>query len=160
MMNMSQYNVRLTDEERGEPLKLIQKGGKGYRVKHAQILLKLDKVPENAGWTYERIGAAYSATDATIASTAKRFVFEGLEAALGRKTQENRRRKITGEIEARLVAIACSEPPEGRSRWTTRMIADELIRLKIVEYISDSGVCQTLKKNEIKPWLVKELRVR
>jgi hypothetical protein len=95
MMNMSQYNVRLTGEERGEPRKLTLKGGKGCHVKQARILLKPDKVPENAGWTHERTGSAYSAADTGTASTAERFVFEGLEAAPGRKTQENRRRKIT-----------------------------------------------------------------
>ena len=91
---MSRYNVTLTDEERSELNRLIQKGGKGYRIKHAQILLKLDKVPSNAEWTYERIKDAYNVTDATISGVAKRFVFEGLEAALGRKTQENRHRNI------------------------------------------------------------------
>jgi hypothetical protein len=149
MMNMSRYNVTLTNEERSELQNLIQKGGKGYRIKHAQILLKLDQVPANADWTYDRIGSAYSATDATIAAVAKRFVFEGLEAALGRKTQENRHRKVTGEIEARMIAIACSEPPEGRSRWTMQMIADELIRLEVVEYITDGTVCEILKKTKL-----------
>ena len=59
---MSQYKVTLTDEERSDLQKLIQKGGKGYRIRHAQILLKLDKVPENAGWAQDRINAAYGAT--------------------------------------------------------------------------------------------------
>ena len=93
---MQRYNVTLTDEEREELQRLIQKGGKGYRIKHAQILLKLDKVPENAEWTYDRIKDAYSTTSATIAGVAKRFVLDGLEAALGRKTQENYHRKVTG----------------------------------------------------------------
>ena len=146
---MPRYVVTLTDEERNELLKLIQKGGKGYRIKHAQILLKLDKVPENAGWTQDRINAAYGATRATIAGVAKRFVFEGLEAALGRKEQENRNRKVSGEIEARMIAIACSQPPEGRSRWTLQMIADELIRLEVVEYITDSTICEVLKKTKL-----------
>lgn len=129
---MQRYNVTLTDEEREELQRLIQKGGKGYRIKHAQILLKLDKAPENAKWTYDRIKDAYSTTSTTIAGVAKRFVLEGLEAALGRKTQENYHRKVTGEIEARMIAIACSSAPEGCSRWTMQMIADELIRLEVV----------------------------
>ena len=146
---MSRYNVTLTDEERSELNRLIQKGGKGYRIKHAQILLKLDKVPANAEWTYERIKDAYNVTDATISGVAKRFVLEGLEAALGRKVQENRNRKVTGEIEARIIAIACSQAPEGRSRWTMQMIADELIRLEVVEYITDSTICEVLKKTNL-----------
>ena len=115
-------------------------------MKHAQILLKLDKRPENAGWTYDRIKEAYSASHSTIAGVAKRFVMEGMEAALGRKKQENRARKVTGEVEAKMCMIACSAPPEGKDRWTMQMIADKLIALKVVEYITDSTVCDTLKK--------------
>ena len=152
---MPRYKVTLTDEERSELKNLIQKGGKGYRIRHAQILLKLDNVPENAGWTQERITAAYGSTRATIVGVAKRFVFEGLEAALGRKKQENRNRKVTGDIEARIVAIACSQAPEGRSRWTLKMIADEIIRLEVVEYISDSTVCEVLKKTNLSRGLSK-----
>jgi hypothetical protein len=71
-----------------------------------------------------------------------------LEAALGRKKQENHHRKVTGEIEARICAIACSEPPDGRSRWTMQAIADELIRLEVIEYITDSTVCEVMKKTK------------
>ena len=143
---MPRYKVTLTEEEIKALEKLIQKGGKGYRIKHAQILLKLNEAPENADWTYARIKEAYHTTSATIANIAKEFVTEGVEAALGRKVQKNRYRKITGEIEARICAIACSEPPEGRSRWTMQMIADELVRLEVIDSISDNAVCETLKK--------------
>lgn len=146
---MVRYKVVLTDEEKIELQQLIQKGGKGYRIKHAQILLKLDSIPENDGWTYNRIQDAYHASHATIASIAKRFVEEGLEAALGRKKQENRYRKVTGEVEAQICAIACSEPPEGRTRWTMQAIADELIRLEVVNYITDSTVCKVMKKTKL-----------
>ena len=146
---MPRYNVTLTDEERNELYRLIQKGGKGYRINHAQILLKLDKVPENAEWTYERIKDAYNVSNSTISGVAERFVFDGLEAALGRKKQENYHRKVTGDIEARICAIACSEAPEGRSRWTMQLIADELIRLEVVDYITDSTVCDVLKKTKL-----------
>ena len=143
---MPRYVVTLTDEEVEELKKQVQKGGKGYRIKHAQILLKLDKRPENAGWTYDRIKAAYSASHSTRAGVATRFVMEGMEAALGRKKQENRARKVTGEVEAKMCMIACSAPPEGKDRWTMQMIADKLIALKVVEYITDSTVCETMKK--------------
>ena len=66
---MPKYNVRLSEEERSELEKLIQKGGKGYRIRHAQILLKLDKTPENAEWTYARIQSAYKAVHSTIAES-------------------------------------------------------------------------------------------
>jgi hypothetical protein len=146
---MEKYWVRLTDEEREELNKLIQKGGKGYRIKHAQILLKLDQRIENAGWTYELIKSAYNTSGGTIAGVAKRFVLEGTDAALGRKKQENYRRKVTGGIEAKICTIACSAPPEGRSRWTMQMIADELIRLEAVDYITDTTVCEVMKKTKL-----------
>ena len=143
---MPRYVVTLTDEEIAELKKLVQKGGKGYQIKHAQIRMKLDKRPENAGWSYDRIKEAYSASHSTIAGVAKRFVMEGMEAALGRKKQENRARKVTGDVEAKMCMIACSAPPEGKDRWTMQMIADKLIALQVVEYITDSTVCDTLKK--------------
>ncbi len=145
---MPRYHVTLTDEEQEELHELVQKGGKGYRIKHAQILLKLDEQPENIDWTYDRIGAAYNASRGTIANVAKRFVMEGMEAALGRKKQENRHRKVTGEVEAQLALIACSDAPEGKTRWTMQMIADELIRLKVVDYITDTTVCEVMKKTK------------
>lgn len=146
---MPRYDVTLTEEETQELQTLIKKGGKGYRIRHAQILLKLDKIPENASWTYDRIKEAYGASHSTIAGVAKRFVTEGLEGALGRKQQKNRHRKVTGDVEARLCAIACSAPPEGTSRWTMQAIADELVRLEVVESISDTTVCEVMKKTRL-----------
>jgi len=146
---MPRYNVTLTNDEIQELESLIQKGGKGYRIKHAQILLKLDQKPENRAWTYDRIKEAYKATHATIAGIAKRFVMEGMEAALGRKKQENHYRKVTGDIEAQICTIACSTPPQGHSRWTMQAIADELIRLEVVDYITDSTVCNVMKKTKL-----------
>lgn len=143
---MPRYDVTLTNDEIQTLEALIQKGGKGYRIKHAQILLKLDQKPENKDWTYDRIKEAYKANHATIAGIAKRFVMEGIEAALGRKKQENYARKVTGDVEAQICTIACSTPPQGHSRWTMQAIADELIRLEVVDYITDSTVCDVMKK--------------
>ena len=143
---MPRYVVTLTEDEICELKGIIQKGGKGYRIKHAQILLKLDHRPENDSWTYDRIQEAYGANHNTIAGIAKRFVMEGMEAALGRKKQQNRHRKVTGEIEALICAIACSAPPDGASRWTMQAIADELVRLEAVDYITDSTICDVMKK--------------
>ena len=145
---MPRYNVTLNNDEREALQGLIQKGGKGYRIRHAQILLKLDKIPENKDWTYDRIKDAYGSSRSTIAGIAKRFVFEGLEAALGRKNHSNHSRKVTGDVEAIICLIACSEPPEGRSRWTMQLIADELIRLEVVDYITDSTICEVMKKTK------------
>ena len=146
---MLRYKVRLTDAEREELQYLIQKGGKGYRVRHAQILLKLDALPENADWTYDQIAAAYNAARGTISGVAKRFVLAGMESALGRKNHNNHNRKVTGEVEAQICAIACSNPPDGRSSWTMQLIADELMRLEVVDYITDSTVCEVMKKTRL-----------
>ncbi len=143
---MIRYAVTLTDNEIQNLKEIIQKGGKGYRIKHAQILLKLDQKPYNEGWTYDRIKEAYGTSNGTIAGIAKRFVMEGMEAALERKKQQKRYRKVTGDVEAKICAVACSDAPEGRSRWTMQAIADELIRLEIVDYITDSTVCDVMKK--------------
>ena len=145
---MPRYIVTLTNEEIQELKALIQKGGKGYRIKHAQILLKLDQKPENKTWTYDRIKEAYGASHSTIAGVAKRFVMDGLVAALGRKVQENRYRKVTGDVEAKICAIACSQPLEGASRWTMQAIADELSRWEVVDYITDSTICEVMKKTK------------
>jgi len=145
---MPRYNVTLTPEERNELQNLIQKGGKGYKIRHAQVLLKLDKIPENENWTYNMIQQAYGPTHTTIAGIAKRFVLEGLESALSRKKHSNYRRKVTGDVEAKICLIACSTPPEGSSRWTMQMIADELIRLEVVDYITDTTVCEVMKKTK------------
>ena len=150
--NMPHYIVTLADNEIQELKLLIQKGGKGYRIKHAQILLKLDQKPENKAWTYDRIKEAYGASRNTIAGIAKRYVMEGMEAALGRKEQKNRYRKVTGDVEARICTIACSEPPEGTSRWTMQAIADELIRMEVVDYITDSTICEVMKKRKHADW--------
>lgn len=91
------YIVQLTAEERQELEALVQTGRtQGYRIKHAQILLKLDEIPENQEWTYAKIKEAYHATPHTISQIAKRFVTGGMEAALGRKEQANRHKKLTG----------------------------------------------------------------
>lgn len=141
------YIVTLTASER-EYLKMLVAGGKtqGYRIRHAQILLKLDRIPENKRWTQQKIGEAYGSTRTTVGYVAKRFVEQGLESALGRKEQENRRRKVDGNVEAHIVAVACSEAPEGRERWTLQLIADEVVRLGVVEGLSDTTVMTVLKK--------------
>lgn len=143
---MPRYIVTLTEDESQELKTLVQKGGKGYRIKHAQILLKLDQKPENKTWTYDRIKDAYGVSRSTIAGVAKRFVMEGMEAALGRKEQKNRYRKVTGDVEARICTIACTDPPKGVSHWTMQAIANELIRLEVVDYITDSTICEVMKK--------------
>lgn len=97
-------------------------------------------------WTYDRIKDAYGASRITIASIAQRFALERMEVTLGRKAQENRRRNVTSGVEAGIYVIDCSEPPEGASRWTIQAIANQLIRLEVVDYITDTIICEVMKK--------------
>ena len=141
------YIVRLTDEERKQLRALVSKGRvQAYKIKHANILLKADA--EGPGWIDEAIAEAFGCHKGTVEGIRKRFVLQGLEAALDRKKRERppRERILDGAKEARLIALACTQPPEGRSRWTLELLADKLVELKVVESISYQTVRRTLKK--------------
>ena len=142
------YRVNLTGEERDFLQNLVRKGKTaGYRIRHAQILLALDEMPENESWTDGKIGKAYGATTRAIGITRKRFVEEGFEAALERKKRETPPWiKIDGEAEAKIIALTCSEPPEGRCRWTLKLLANKVVELGILDSISDHGIGDLLKK--------------
>lgn len=142
------YRVTLTAEERTDLRALITKGkAAAYRQRHARVLLKTDEGPDGEHWTDEQIHEALDIHPTTVERLRKRFVEEGLEMALGRKEQKNRKaKKIDGAAEARLVSLACSAPPKGRKRWTLELLADRLVALKIVDSVSPETVRKTLKK--------------
>jgi len=145
-MAKRQYIVTLTAEERSYLERMIQTGKvSGFKMRHASILLKLDEVPENKEWTGKTIAKAHSTNENSITHIAKRFVEEGLESALSRKEQRNRSRKVDGEIEAKVIALACSNPPQGHERWSIRLLRDEIIRLEIAD-IERTSVNEILKK--------------
>lgn len=149
-MRPRKYHVTLTEDEYQELLELTRKGtASAQKIRHAQILLKLDESFNEKPWTVKAIIEAYHTNHNTVCSIARRFVEEGLESALNRKKQENRHRKITGEVEAHIVATACSDAPEGRSEWTMQLIADRLVELKVVDSISATAVGTTLKKTNL-----------
>jgi transposase len=141
------YIVRLTAQERQDLKDLVGKGrGAAYKMRHANILLLADA--DGPGWSDERSAEATSVHACTVANVRQRFVERGLESALGRKRQirPSRERLLDGEKEAKLIAIACSEVPEGRAHWTLHLLADKLVELNIVESISHETVRRTLKK--------------
>jgi hypothetical protein len=145
------YHVTLTEEER-EYLRSLIKSGRtaGYRLRHANILLALDETVEGRSWTDEKISEAYHTTQASIGNIRKRFVEEGFEAALERKKRETPPViKIDGEKEARIVALACSEPPEGHSEWTLRLLANKTVQLGIFDSISHTAIADCLKKTNL-----------
>lgn len=144
------YPVILSEAEREHLKSLIAAGtAPARKLTHARILLKADqKSPEGAGWIDEQVAEAVETSQPTVARVRKQYFEEGLEAALNRRAP-NRvyQRKLDGEQEARLVALACSEPPEGQARWSLRLLADKLVELEIVEEeVSYQTVRRTLKK--------------
>lgn len=141
------YIVRLTLEE-GERLSgLVSKGRASARkIRRAQVLLKVDA--DGPNWTDQQAADAFGMRANTVADIRQRFVEEGLDRALDRKQPDEppRQRKLDGAGEARLIAMACGEAPEGRARWTLRLLAGQLVELAIVDGISYETVRRTLKK--------------
>ncbi len=149
---MKKYVVELTSEERRQLDGLVKKGKvAGYKIRHAQMLLKADQGRQGPGWRDKQIAQAFGAHLTTVERLRKRFVEQGLEAALERNKRKNYTRKLDGDGEARLIAIACSEPPEGRNEWTLRLLADRLVELSVVDSISHMTVRRTLKKTNSSP---------
>jgi transposase len=139
------YAVDLTDTERAALREIVSKNkAKRSTIINAYILLKADRA---CGWTNENIALAYEVSTKKVEQLKKRFVEEGFETALSRKPVTNaHRRKITGDEEARLIALFCSQAPEGYERWTLRMLADKMVELDIVDAVSHETIRQTLKK--------------
>ena len=142
------YIVTLTEEERVVLRKLIASGkGSARRLMHARVLLKADRRSDTAGWKDARIAAGLEVSIPTVEQVRQRFVEEGLEAALvRRKPQREYRRKLGGTEEAHLIALACGAPPDGRSRWTLRLLADRMVALEHVDTVSYETVRRVLKK--------------
>ncbi len=141
------FTVHLSPAERRALEEVLSKGkATRHKLIHAQILLKVDE--ESSRWTDERAAEAFGVHPNTVREIRQRFVLEGLRSALDRKPpiRPSRERKLVGAAEASLMAVAGGSPPEGRVRWTLRLLADRLVELKVVDGISHETVRQTLKK--------------
>ena len=119
-------------------------------INHANILLDLNENQEEK-YSQEQVASRQRVCSATVREVARRFVEEGMETALKGKKRQTAPvpSKFTGEVEARIVKLACSQPPEGRSRWTLQLLADEVVRLEILESVSDNGIRMLLKKRNL-----------
>ena len=142
------YRIHLTGEEQEELKGLVSKGkAAAYRQTHARILLLSDENQAGGAMRDADIAQALKVGTATVERVRRRCVEEGLARALGRKEQVNRiPRKLDGEGEAHLTALACSQPPDGRAGWTMRLLADRLVEREIVDNISPETVRRCLKK--------------
>ena len=143
------YIVRLTAEERQELEDLVHKGkAAAYRRTHAQILLWADEGNHGPGLLDNEVADRVGVNERTVSRLRQRCVEEGLVAALERKPRvREKSRVLDGDGEARLVALMCSEPPAGQSRWTLNLLGNRLVELGLVESISHEAVRQVLKKH-------------
>ena len=150
---MKKYRVRLEGEEQEELKALVSRGrAAAYKQTHARILLLSDENQAEGSMLDQEIARALKVGTATVERVRRRCVEEGVEVALGRREQLNRRKKkLDGAGEAQLIALACSEPPMGRVSWTLRMLADGLVERGIVDSIGTDTVRRTLKKTNSSP---------
>jgi len=147
-MRKTKYAVSLTEAERAQLRTLIGAGIAPARtLTRARILLKANQGEGGPGWTDAAIAGALEVHPATVARVRRQCVEAGLETALQRKRPDRvYARVFDGAAEAHLIAVACSEPPTGRERWTLRLLADELVRLEVVPAVSYETVRRTLEQ--------------
>ncbi len=149
MMSRKKYVVELSSDERAQLEGLISKGKSSAKaILKARILLKADQGPLGPSWTDDRIVEALDSNPSMVTRVRRQLVEEGLEAVLSRKKRATP--PITpifdGEAQARLIALACSEPPAGHARWSIRLLADKVVELEIVEAAHFNTVGRALKK--------------
>ena len=150
---VKKYRVHLAEEEQEELKALVRKGrAAAYKQTHARILLLSDENQAEGSMKDQEIARSLGVGVSTVERVRRRCVDEGVAAALGRKEQVRRRQKrLDGLGEAHLIALACSQPPEGRASWTLKLLADQLVEREIVESISAETVRNTLKKTHSNP---------
>ena len=144
---MKKYIVELTRKERGHLENLASNGkSAAFRIKRANILLKVDQGKQGPGWKDERAAEAFECGTATIERLRKRCVELGADEALEREKRGPQQGKLDGDAEAVLVATACTNAPDGRAKWTLRLLANKLVELGVVESCSHMTVHRAMKK--------------
>ena len=146
-MPILKHFVVLTDEQQQRLESLAFKGeARVSQIVTARILLKLAAKERGVS-----IADALDVSESLVHLLRRKFATEGLDACLTRRVQKNRCRKVTGDVEARIIAVACSTPPEGRARWTLRLLADKAVELRILDSVSHETIGQVLKKTSFSP---------
>lgn len=142
------YLIKLTAEERQQLEQLLFSGDVSTRtIKHAFILLKSDCSETGPNWPYAKICEAYNVAPLTVFNIRKRFIEQGLDAALNRKKPDrDYEHSLDGAAEAHLVALVCGQPPEGHDRWTLRLLQKRMVELTYTEAVSHETIRTTLKK--------------
>jgi homeodomain-containing protein len=146
---MKKHSIELTEEQRQALKQIISKGASPARkIMHAQILLKCDSSEAGPNWSDAQIHQAFGVGTATIERLRKRFVEHGLEDALDRRPQPERpeKRLLNGKHEAYLIALSCSQKPEGHARWSVRLLAHKMVEVGYVEQVGRETIRVTLKK--------------
>jgi transposase len=147
----TRYIIKLTKEER-EQLEAVARGKKGrlkiaaWKVTRAKALLKIDRGEQGPAWTDRKIAEALDVTERSITNWKKTAFQQGPMAVLKRQKREVKPTKVDGRVEAHITRLACSTPPEGRSKWSLRLLADRMVKLEIVDSLSHESVRQALKK--------------
>lgn len=146
---MKKESIKLTAAQRRSIEQILSKGkALAWTLKHAQVLLKVDRGAQGPGWSPSQVVEAYGVSRSTVERICRLFGEQGWDAALFRRPQPARpqKRKLDGEAEAHLVALLCGEKPEGTERWSLRLVREKLVELEIVESVSHETVRQVLKK--------------
>jgi len=147
-MRQTKYTVILAEPERAQLRTRIGQGtAPARRLTHARILRKANQGEGGPGWTDAAIAGAVAVHPATVGRVLRAYVEHGLDAALERKAPTRLYpRRLDGAAEAHLIALACGDPPTGRERWTLRLLADELVRLEVVDTVSHETIRRTFKQ--------------
>lgn len=156
---MSKYSVKLNQAQRKVLEDLVKKGeAPARKITHANILLKTDSGEQGPRWSMKKIQEAFGVGSTLVKMVRKRFVENGIEDAINRRSQPERpeKRKIDGKQEAHIIAVLCTEKPVGQEKWTIRALKDRIIELEIVEQVCEETVRMVLKKNKLKPWQEKQ----
>jgi len=143
------YHVRLTAEEREQLLSLVSKGTASAKaIMHANVLLAADENNPNGCKSEAEIAELFHVNKQTVHTIRKKYSEDGLSGAVSRKKRETPpvEPKITGEVEAKIIALSCSTPPEGRAKWSLRLLADKAVELEYIDSISHEAVGRLLKK--------------
>lgn len=147
------YHVRLSSDERDSLIDLVSKGSAPARkIMHANVLLAADE-KDGARISEAEIAARFHVNQQTVHAIRRRYAEKGLAAAVARKKRETPpvEPKITGDVEAKIIALSCSAPPNGRSRWSLRLLADKAVELRYIDSISHEAVGRLLKKRAQAP---------